>query len=125
MQATILLFTKVTSKPVLSFLTWTLLTCTVTLHQPRVLVPSEQSPEASAVCRTGSAARKKLPYLPDSHFQLQPDHILEVSIGMLCFSSASFQEKSKTKEEGRENHKPSHPSSFTVVPLVLTLTASN
>lgn len=87
--------------------------------------PSEQSPEASAWCMAGWAARKKLPYLPYSHLLLQANHILEVSIGMLCFSSTSFWEKPRTKEEGGENHNISCRSSFIVLPLVLTLLVSN
>lgn len=118
MHTTILLCTEVTSKPVLSFLTWTLLTAMLAL---RMLDPTEQSLEASTGYVIGWVTRKKLPYLPYSHFQLQANNILELSTGVPSLSSASFWEKPRTKKEGGENHNTSCCSSFIVLPLVLTL----
>jgi len=110
---TILLSRKVTFRLVLLFLTWSLLTCIVTLHQPC----SQWIGTWRKCCGYGWISCVKdagltslLPFSSASQSYSGSEH------WYVALFTASFWEKPRTKEEGGENHNTSCCASFIVLP---------
>lgn len=112
MHTTILLSTKLTCKPLFSFLTQTLLTCTEMLHQAWMPDPGEVT--WSKHCMDGWAAKRSCPTFLDPIFNCNSIILWKWALGCCAFHQHSSGRSlgRKKKRRGEKTHNTSCCKSF-------------